>query len=120
MILEVEEIELFVIVEKVKQNNHEFIGVKIADGKFDAWNADPNTDEYKRSMTINMNFNDEYTREEFVDKFKQHCRMFEKSEEDFIILLEAIHTNVERNKDLFGERIKKISTTFDINKGGKE
>lgn len=92
---------LTTIIAKGENNGRTFVGVKIANGKIYGIKQTEKCD-YTKSLNMNMNF-ESYSKEIFIDRFKNHFSTFGVSEDDFVLLLEMIYRNFDANKDRFTE-----------------
>ena len=103
MKLIIEYLGLTTIIAKGENNGRTFVGAKIANGKIYGIKQTEKCD-YTKSLNMNMNMNFEsYSKEIFIDRFKNHFSTFGVSEDDFVLLLEMIYTNFDTNKDRFTE-----------------
>lgn len=92
---------LTTIIAKGENNGRIFVGAKIANGKIYGIKQTEKCD-YTKSLNMNMNF-ESYSKEIFIDRFKNHHTTFDVSKDDFVFLLEMIYTNFNGYKDKFME-----------------
>lgn len=82
MKLMIEYLGLTSIIEKGAYNRRTFVGAKIANGKIHSIKQTKECD-YTKSLNMNMDF-ENYSKDVFVNKFKNHHTTFDVSEYDFV------------------------------------